>query len=145
MKYFDLKEWRHSHCVNRIEAAETLKPYFPGMDAELLGKAEEPFLYGVELIKEAQDVLRVHYKLRPHIGPDGTPRDSSGHRYTESVKVRMPIEMKLQVKTMIRDMGYDTMQDYLYDLILEDLDKHKSNELDQLGIDTGRMFFDGLD
>ncbi len=144
MKNFDLKEWRHGHCVNRVEAVEALKPIFPGMDTDLMAKAEEPYTYGVQLIKEAEAVLRAHYRLRPSVGKDGLPRDSSGHKYTERMLVRMPIEMKLQLKGMIREMGYETMQDYLYDLLLEELDSYRKDRLvEDLGVE-GRMFY-GLD
>ena len=144
MKNFDLREWRHGHCVNRVEAVEALKPIFPGMDAELMAKAEEPYTYGVTLIKEAEAVLLAHYKLRPSVGRDGLPRDSSGHKYTERMLVRMPMQMKLQLKGMIRHMGYETMQDYLYDLLLEELDRYRSEQvIEELGVER-RMFY-GLD
>lgn len=144
MKNFDLREWRHGHCVNRVEAVEALKPIFPGMDTDLMAKAEEPYTYGISLIKEAEAVLRSHYKLRPSVGRDGMPRDSSGHKYTERMLVRMPVQMKLQLKGMIRHMGYETMQDYLYDLLLEELDRYRSEQvIEELGVER-RMFY-GLD
>lgn len=108
----NIREFREKRCLGQADVAETLKKFYPGIDASLISKVERPMTYGVELIPQAELELADAYKMERIV-----ERAKDGHKLTGRLYCRVSENKKHELLTRFVADGYRDMNQGLNHLI----------------------------
>lgn len=123
-----IRELRQELGIPVKDIVEVIKPMYPKFDKVMQSKAENPE-YGVELRKDA--VEAVYRKFAPE---KLEKRDT--HRLTCRISCRLENEDCEKLKLISSSEGYETMQEFLSDIVLEIIKNHYETERSQNGKNT---------
>lgn len=105
----ELKDLRVSHVLAARDMAETVQALYPRFDRYLLSKCEASDQYGVELRRDA--LKRLYMKYAPEAWRKRRSRDR--HRRKRSIRCRLDENTYQALLAIIRETGFDTVQDWL--------------------------------
>lgn len=110
------KLFREKKGISVRTMAEAMKPVFPGMDAPLLAKTENPDRYGVQLTREAEWLIRDSFQELP-CREVSVARQPDGHRLKERVSCRVATGSKQILIERFRQDGFKDVNEGLNHLI----------------------------
>lgn len=109
-----LKELRTSRNIPAKDMVDVVKTLYPKFDKSLLSKCESD-AYGAELPEDALQALYAAF------APDAVRTKKRSHSgknlLTCRISARLPDDVYAKLQQRIRANGYDTMQDFLSDMI----------------------------
>lgn len=111
-----LRAWRSRHGVLARDVAVELQKVYPGMDASLICKAEQPERYGVELTRDAEWMVQDAFKI-PASEDVFERRPTDRHRLKESCFCRLASGRKQILQAAFQADGWETINEGLNHLI----------------------------
>lgn len=111
-----LRQWREKRKVLAMDVAVELKKVFPGMDASLICKAEQPERYGVQLTQAAEWLVQDAFHI-PASEQVFDRRPTDRHRLKESVFCRLASGQKDALTSAFKADGWESVNEGLNHLI----------------------------
>ncbi len=105
----ELRELRISKNLPAKEMVEVVRGIYPKYDKTMQSKCERGNEYGIQIKQDAMNALLA--KFAPELL--NAKKKNDGHRLTSRISCRLEDEEYKALKEIIKEDGFDTMQEWL--------------------------------